>query len=179
MMGRHNVYNALAAIAAALQSGISIEDLQMGLSMTELEPRRLELKLTASGATVIDDSYNANPHSMRAAMELLAETPAVHKVLVMGDMKELGDNASEFHREIGEQAKSLGISALHGYGTDSKAAVIAFGEHGRHWNDQALLSRYLADKIDADTVVLVKGSNSMQMNKVAEALLGNQRQEES
>jgi UDP-N-acetylmuramoyl-tripeptide--D-alanyl-D-alanine ligase len=170
MMGKHNVYNALAAIAAALQLGVQPEQLQAGLSAAELEPRRLQLKSTSTGATIIDDSYNANPHSMQAAIELLAETPAATKVVVMGDMAELGEGASDYHRQVGEQAKALGISALHGYGSESQAAVSAFGEHGYHWQDHQAIANFLADQLDANTVVLVKGSNSMHMNKVAQAL---------
>lgn len=171
MMGRHNVYNALAAIAAALQLGIGPEQLQAGLSAVEVEPRRLQLKQLASGATIIDDSYNANPHSMLAAIELLAETPAKTKILVMGDMAELGEQVSDYHRQVGEKAKALGIAALHGYGKESQATVKAFGENAYHWSDHLAIANYLLSQLDADTIVLIKGSNSMQMNKVTQALM--------
>jgi UDP-N-acetylmuramoyl-tripeptide--D-alanyl-D-alanine ligase len=170
LLGRHNVLNALAAIAVALELGIGMELIQAGLTAGSFEPRRLEVKLIREGVTLIDDTYNANPKSMQAAIELLAEMPNFKKILVVGDMLELGDQSIEFHRRVGEQAKALGISMLYGYGSFSQETVVAFGKRGTHWQDLAELSTHLQEELTAGTVVLVKGSNSMGMDQVVRAL---------
>lgn len=170
MLGKHNVSNALAAIAVALHLGVRPENLQAGFDASEFEPRRLAVKKLNSGATLIDDSYNANPQSMAAAQDVLLAFPQPQKILVMGDMAELGPEVKDFHHQVGRRAKELGISALYGFGQESKAAVDAFGEGATHWDDLSALSAALKPTLTADSVVLVKGSNSMGMNKVVHAL---------
>jgi UDP-N-acetylmuramoyl-tripeptide--D-alanyl-D-alanine ligase len=170
LLGRHSVSNALAAIAVALELGVSSELIQAGLTRSVFEPCRLQVKATPEGATLIDDSYNANPKSMQAAIELLAEMSKPRKILVMGDMLELGQLSREFHRKVAEQAKTLGISALYGYGGFSFEAVDAFGDQGSHWQDLTELSRHLQKTLTADTVILVKGSHSMGMDRVVHLL---------
>lgn len=171
MLGRHNVSNALAAIAAALTLGANSDSIQAGLDATAFEPRRLQIKKTARGITLIDDSYNANPKSMQAALQVLADMPGEKKVFVMGAMGELGEQSAQLHREVGEQAKALGISCLHGYGEDAAGAVDAFGEGGYYWSEQAKLIEQLQAELSADTVVLIKGSNAMRMDLIVKALM--------
>ena len=171
LLGRHNVENALAAIAVALELGVTPEQIQLGMRAGEFEPRRLQVKNLAIGARVIDDSYNANPKSMQAAIDVLAQAHGAKKILVIGDMLELGDQAGTFHRQVGEQAKKLGIDALHGYGSCSREAVDSFGDHARHWQSLSDLSEHLRAEMTADMVILIKGSNSMKMNQVVQALL--------
>ena len=164
--GLHNVRNALAAAACAHAAGIDAATIAAGLSAFRPYTGRLQVKQARGGLTVIDDSYNANPDSVRAAIDVLASCPAP-TVLVLGDMGEVGPQGPEFHREIGTYAKSRGISRLLALGEAAAHAVDAFGEGARHFSDVALL----AAAIDGRTV-LVKGSRFMRMERVVAALTG-------
>ena len=164
--GLHNVRNALAAAACAHAAGIDAPTIAAGVSAFRPYTGRLQVKVARGGLTVIDDSYNANPDSVRAAIDVLASCPAP-TVLVLGDMGEVGPQGPEFHREIGAYAKSRGISRLLALGEAAAHAVDAFGEGARHFTDVAPL----AAAIDGRTV-LVKGSRFMRMERVVAALTG-------
>jgi UDP-N-acetylmuramoyl-tripeptide--D-alanyl-D-alanine ligase len=164
--GLHNVRNALAAAACALAAGIEARAIGSGLTAFRPYTGRLQVKRTRGGATLIDDTYNANPDSVRAAIDVLASCPAP-TTLVLGDMGEVGEHGSEFHREVGAYAKSRGISSLLALGEATRYAVEAFGAGARHFDSvEALLARV------AGSSILVKGSRFMKMERVVAALTG-------
>jgi UDP-N-acetylmuramoyl-tripeptide--D-alanyl-D-alanine ligase len=169
LMGEHNVHNALAAAAAGYAQGLSLSAIQAGLNAAAAEKRRLVEQCSPEGATIIDDSYNANPLSMRAAIQLLARR-AGERILVIGDMRELGDNASQYHQEIGTEAKNSGIEQLYCYGDLSRHAADAFGKRAYFFSDRDQLIQALKPHLRKQVTVLIKGSNSMQMDQVVAAL---------
>ena len=164
--GLHNVRNALAAAACAYAVGIGTATIAEGLSAFRPYAGRLQVKRGAHGATVIDDSYNANPDSVRAAIDVLASCPAP-TALVLGDMGEVGEHGPEFHREVGAYARAKGVSQLLAMGEATRDAVDAFGQGARHFAEV----EELVSKIEAKTV-LVKGSRFMRMERVVAALTG-------
>jgi UDP-N-acetylmuramoyl-tripeptide--D-alanyl-D-alanine ligase len=165
--GLHNVRNALAAAACAHAAGIPPAAIGAGLTAFRPYRGRLQVKTTLSGATLIDDSYNANPDSVRAAIDVLASC-AGPTALVLGDMGEVGAQGPEFHAEVGRYAKEKGINALLGFGSASKDSVTAFGSGARHFED---VNEIPAGLKTAKTV-LVKGSRFMKMERVVVALTG-------
>jgi UDP-N-acetylmuramoyl-tripeptide--D-alanyl-D-alanine ligase len=165
--GLHNVRNALAAAACAHAAGIPVETIGLGLAAFRPYSGRLQVKRTALGATLIDDSYNANPDSVRAAIDVLAGCPAP-TVLVLGDMGEVGEHGPEFHREVGAYARSRGIGALFALGAASREAVQAYGAGARHFD----AAEALAAALPREATVLVKGSRFMKMERVVAALTG-------
>jgi UDP-N-acetylmuramoyl-tripeptide--D-alanyl-D-alanine ligase len=178
--GRHNVKNALAAVACALAAGVPTSFIAAGLSaFVPVSGRSRAIPLAISGQpghsdhmlTLIDDSYNANPDSMRAAIEVLAELSGP-RLLVMGDMGEVGDQGPQFHDEAGQHARALGIEKLFTLGAQSERAALAFGS-GRHFNAMdELLAAVVAELPDLVSV-LVKGSRFMKMERVVQALTGH------
>jgi UDP-N-acetylmuramoyl-tripeptide--D-alanyl-D-alanine ligase len=164
--GLHNVRNALAAAACAFSVNIPIKTIGEGLSAFRPYTGRLQVKRAAGGATVIDDSYNANPDSVRAAIDILASCPAP-TVLVLGDMAEVGEHGVAFHREVGEYARVKGVSQLLGLGDATRHTVEAFGNGARHFS----AVEELVPAIEAKTI-LVKGSRFMKMERVVAALTG-------
>jgi UDP-N-acetylmuramoyl-tripeptide--D-alanyl-D-alanine ligase len=167
--GEHNVRNALAACAAAYALEIPLAAMQAGLAGFNGVPGRLQRRRALGGGVVIDDSYNANPESMQAALAVLAEERG-RKVFVMGDMGELGGEADAMHAEVGSFAKARGIDALMGLGEASRHAVQAFGKGGAHFADVESLRKAAAREAAAGATILVKGSRFMQMERVADAL---------
>ena len=167
--GEHNVRNALAACAAAHALEIPPHAIQDGLNHFGGVPGRLQRRPGRTGSTVIDDSYNANPESMKAAIRVLARE-AGRRVFVMGDMGELGDEAPAMHAEVGAFARESGIDALLALGTASREAVQAFGRGARHFEDAAALIEEAGHEAAAGATLLVKGSRFMQMERVADAL---------
>ena len=165
--GLHNVRNALAAAACAHAAGVPPAAIGAGLGAFRPYSGRLQVKRAASGATVIDDSYNANPDSVRAAIDVLAAC-AAPTVLVLGDMGEVGEQGPALHREIGAYARASRIGALYGIGEASREAVKAFGADGRHFDSQ----EQLVAALSAGATVLVKGSRFMRMERVVAALTG-------
>jgi UDP-N-acetylmuramoyl-tripeptide--D-alanyl-D-alanine ligase len=165
--GLHNVRNALAAAACAHAAGIGLQSIADGLTSFRPYSGRLQIKRTPSGATVIDDSYNANPDSVRAAIDVLASCPAP-TVLVLGDMGEVGTQGAEFHREVGAYARSKGISSLLALGEATRHAVAAFGSGARHFEKL----EDLVPSIEGRSI-LVKGSRFMKMERVVTALTGS------
>jgi UDP-N-acetylmuramoyl-tripeptide--D-alanyl-D-alanine ligase len=172
--GAHNVANALAAAAAAAAAGATLEHIAAGLAAVRAVPGRLQFKQSASGAWLIDDSYNANPSSMRAAIEVLA-TLSGRKWLVLGDMGELGAFAADAHTDIGEFARAQGIERLYATGPLMQRAVESFGAGARWYGAAAELTAALHEALrDAGPEVrlLVKGSRSNRLERVVEALTG-------
>jgi UDP-N-acetylmuramoyl-tripeptide--D-alanyl-D-alanine ligase len=169
--GLHNVRNALAAAACAHAAGLAPRTIGEGLTAFRPYVGRLQVKRSALGATVIDDSYNANPDSVRAAIDILAACPAP-TVLVLGDMGELGDKGPEFHREVGAYARSRDVSAMLAIGEASKTAVEAFGAGGLHAASLEELLEALRRRATPGATVLVKGSRFMRMERVVASLTG-------
>ncbi len=163
--GAHNAMNALAAAACAHAAGIPPAAIGAGLSDFRPYSGRLQVKKTATGATLIDDSYNANPDSVRAAIDVLAACPGP-TALVLGDMGEVGEQGPEFHAEVGRYAKEKGIDSVFSFGNSSREASKAFG--GRHLED---LNEIKANLKGVKTV-LVKGSRFMKMERVVALLTG-------
>jgi len=171
--GEHNARNALAACAAAFALEVPIVAMQEGLEGFTGVPGRLQRRRAAAGCWVIDDSYNANPESMKAAIRVLAAQPG-RRVMVMGDMGELGRESAALHAEVGAFAREAGVQVLLALGADSREAVRAFGGGARAFDDvQALIGEARAECANGATV-LVKGSRFMQMERVADALAGGE-----
>jgi len=173
LSGRHNVRNACAAAAIAVAVGLDIADIKAGLESVKPVEGRLRRLAGVAGATVYDDSYNANPLSVVAAAEFLASLPG-ENVMVLGDMGELGDDAARLHAETGSQVRDAGISRLLATGELSRNTVEAFGE-GASWHaDIDDLATRLKAELGEGVNVLVKGSRFMRMERVVEALLDPQ-----
>jgi UDP-N-acetylmuramoyl-tripeptide--D-alanyl-D-alanine ligase len=167
--GLHTARTARAAAAAALAAGVSLAAVSAGLTSFGGVKGRLQARPGVAGAIVIDDSYNANPDSVRAAIDVLAATPG-RKLLVLGDMGEIGGQAGQFHDEIGGYAKSQGVDQLFTLGEHSELASRNFGAGGQHFGSVEALLEALVSRLDGDTVVLVKGSRFMRMERVADAV---------
>jgi len=168
--GCHNARNACAAAAATLVAGASPAAVRQGLAGFAGIKGRLQRRPGRAGAVVVDDSYNANPDSMRAAIDVLAAVPG-KCILVMGDMGEAGAAAGQFHDEIGGYAKSHGIDRLLCLGEMSLAAAHNFGPGGQHFLRLDDLVKKLLAELDAQTTVLVKGSRFMGMERVVNAIV--------
>ncbi len=167
--GVHNACNALAATAAAGVLNISLQAIATGLEKFGGVSGRLQRKAARHGAVLIDDTYNANPASLRAAISVLAQA-AGKRILVMGDMGELGDDAAKLHAEIGGEARRAGIEKMYAVGTLSSNAVREFGSGARHFERIEDLQGALERELDANTTVLVKGSRFMKMERVVQYL---------
>jgi UDP-N-acetylmuramoyl-tripeptide--D-alanyl-D-alanine ligase len=176
--GVHNVRNALAASAAAVALEVPAPAIERGLARYAGIKGRLQKKSARGGATVIDDTYNANPESMRAAIDVLAAGPAP-TILVLGDMGELGSRSAEFHRDIGAYARVRNISGLYAIGEASREAVAAFGAAGTHAASLDELIQMLGAAATRQATLLVKGSRFMRMERVVAALTatGEEREE--
>jgi UDP-N-acetylmuramoyl-tripeptide--D-alanyl-D-alanine ligase len=169
--GLHNIRNALAASAAATALKLAPEIIATGLARFAGANGRLQRRRAPNGATVIDDTYNANPESVRAAITVLAALPAP-RVLVLGDMGELGSDGPALHAEIGACARDAGIETLYALGALSAHTVRAFGSGARHFADLDALLAALRGTAGAGASVLVKGSRFMRMERVVAALTG-------
>ena len=172
--GRHNVMNALAAIAATLSLDVPLQSIVASLSEFENIQGRLSIKDTEFGYRVIDDTYNANPLSVSAAIDVLASMQGVttnKTVLVLGDMAELGESAEQMHSQVGEKAKESGIKELYATGRLCAHTVDAFGENGFYFQDKDALVNALINKLNGSEIVLIKGSRSAAMEEVVERIL--------
>ncbi len=169
LAGRHNVINALAAAAAASAAGATLDDVAAGLAQVRPVGGRLELKSSRHGAWILDDSYNANPSSVQAALEVLKEL-AGPRWMVLGDMGELGAFAPQSHTEAGELARRAGVSRLFALGPLSARAVESFGS-GAEWfpDAQSLIARLDAE-LASGTTLLIKGSRMNRLERVVESL---------
>lgn len=167
--GKHNVYNALAAIAAAQALGVDFAAITQGLAVFFPVNGRLQAKPGLHGATLIDDTYNANPGSVRAAIDALAAYPGT-TVLVLGDMGELGADAQRLHREIGAYAKQAGLARLLTLGEAGRETAAAFGASARHFEYVEDLLHEVENLLAPQVTVLVKGSRFMKMERVVKCL---------
>jgi UDP-N-acetylmuramoyl-tripeptide--D-alanyl-D-alanine ligase len=168
--GLHNVRNALAATAAAIALKMSPAVIATGLEKFSGVAGRLQRRPALGGAVVIDDSYNANPMSLRAAMQVLTQARG-KRILVLGDMGELGIEASKMHAEMGTEARELGVDKLYALGELSSYAVKEFGAGAQHFDRIEDLLEALKPVLGADCTVLVKGSRFMKMERVVKELI--------
>ena len=172
--GRHNMSNALAAASAALAIDVSLSAIVAGLESFRPVAGRLATLRTAAGVIVIDDTYNANPDSVRAAIDVLAAAPRP-RWLALGDMGEVGERGPLFHREVGAYARAAGIDRLLAAGTSTAESAAAFGPGARHFASVEALAAHAATSARAGTTVLVKGSRVMRMERVVAALTGDEQ----
>jgi UDP-N-acetylmuramoyl-tripeptide--D-alanyl-D-alanine ligase len=170
LLGRHNVMNALAASTAALAAGAPLEDVRSGLQKLQTVAGRLELKDGINGARVIDDTYNANPASLAAGLQVLRDFSG-ERVLVFGDMGELGPAGPALHQRVGDLARRLGIQRLYALGELARLAVVAFGKGGRRFDSHEALIDALLDTMHGDMTILVKGSRAMHMERVVAGIV--------
>ena len=167
--GPHNVANALAAATCALAAGAGLEAIAAGLRAVLPAPGRMQIKRGLRDARLIDDSYNANPGSVRAAIDTLAGY-AGRRLLVLGDMAELGPDAAGLHREVGAYAASRGLDGLYTCGPLSQLAAETFGACAAAFADKAALGQALVEVLGSDTTVLVKGSRAAGMEDIVHLL---------
>ena len=172
--GRHMASNALAAAAVAHAARLPVTAIVTGLENFRPVGGRLVTLTTRNDVTVIDDSYNANPDSVRAAIDVLAAQPRP-RWLVLGDMGEVGAEGITFHAEIGAFARESGIDRMLSVGTLSREAARAFGIGGEHFESVDALAHRVAADATAGITVLVKGSRFMRMERVVAALTGHER----
>ncbi|HFD78768.1 MAG TPA: UDP-N-acetylmuramoyl-tripeptide--D-alanyl-D-alanine ligase [Gammaproteobacteria bacterium] len=167
--GRHNVMNALAATAAAVALEVPLDAVAAGLGAVQTVSGRWQRQAGANGALLVDDSYNANPASLRAALQLLAQTKA-ESWLVLGDMGELGEAGEQLHRRMGEEAREAGIRRLFAFGPLARQAAESFGPGGESFSELEALNATLREAAHEGVIILVKGSRAMRMERVVEAL---------
>ena len=170
LLGTHNLMNALAATASALALNIEISAIQRGLESVTPEPGRMQQFHLDNDIRIIDDTYNANPVSLKAAVQTLATLPGT-KIIVLGDMKELGPDALHYHKQAGENIRDHGIHYLFTYGDLSLATAQAFGKNAQHFSERESLLNTLKPYLQKDVVLLVKGSRSMRMEYFIKALV--------
>jgi UDP-N-acetylmuramoyl-tripeptide--D-alanyl-D-alanine ligase len=169
--GAHNIGNALAAAAAASAAGASLEDIVLGLADFRAVSGRLQLKAGTRGSWIIDDSYNANPSSVRAGLEVLRSLTGV-TWLVLGDMAELGEVSHDSHAHIGSYARDCGVKRLFAVGPLSSRAVETFGSGGEWFADADSLTRRLQTELSPGVTVLIKGSRINRLERVVQAVAG-------
>ncbi|MYM21729.1 UDP-N-acetylmuramoyl-tripeptide--D-alanyl-D-alanine ligase [Duganella sp. FT135W] len=169
--GEHNVRNALAAVACTYAAGVSLEKIKLGLDTFAPVSGRLQKKQAANGAVVIDDTYNANPDSVRAAIDVLSNA-ALPRVLVLGDMGEVGTQGREFHEEVGAYAQDKGIETVLVTG---ELAAHMQGANIRHFENFGELLSAVDAAVSPDATVLIKGSRFMKMERVVQHLIGSQQ----
>jgi UDP-N-acetylmuramoyl-tripeptide--D-alanyl-D-alanine ligase len=172
-IGRHIAVNAAAAIAIARKLGLNDEEIAANLSTAAGPPMRLQVQ-QVGGVTLINDAYNANPHSMRAALETLRDLPtAGRRIAILGDMRELGEAAEQFHAEVGRLAAECGLDELHCVGPASKtiaAAAISAGQrHTHHHDDAAAAAGAVPAQLNDGDLVLLKGSRGVQLETIVGA----------
>ncbi|AXS80837.1 UDP-N-acetylmuramoyl-tripeptide--D-alanyl-D-alanine ligase [Dechloromonas sp. HYN0024] len=167
--GRHNARNAVAAAAACLAAGVPMAAVAAGLDAFAGVKGRLQRRDGHKGADILDDTYNANPDSVRAGIDVLAATIG-RKLLVLGDMGEIGEASGQYHDEIGGYAKSQGVDRLFALGDAAQQAVRNFGEGAKHYCNVEKLIAAVDKELGPETTVLVKGSRFMKMERVVDAL---------
>jgi len=170
LLGQHNRQNALAAIAAVSCLDVQADAIRVGLEKMQPVAGRLERKTAIGGLHLIDDTYNANPASALAAVQVLAEQPGL-RVFVLGDMLELGSQGESLHAEVGNRARELGIDFLYTYGSLAAHAAHAFGESGVSFSAKAHLIKALKKLRSSTTTCLIKGSRGARMEQVVDALM--------
>lgn len=170
LAGKHNVLNALAAVACCTALQIPIANMQQGLEEMSHVHGRMQMKIASSGARVFDDTYNANPTSLKAGLQVMSSYPG-KLWLVLGDMGELGDYSEDLHRQAGEMAREQGVERLYALGRFSRHAVDGFGQGARYFSQMEELLTSLKPELGAGITVLVKGSRFMAMDRVVNALM--------
>jgi UDP-N-acetylmuramoyl-tripeptide--D-alanyl-D-alanine ligase len=168
--GKHNLVNAAAAAAVATALGVPVTLIKSGLESVQPVPGRLNLIRTDAGWTVIDDTYNANPASLYSALQVLAGMQGT-AWLVLGDMKELGTKSRKMHAEVGDAARSLGVSRIFATGEMSAFTVDAFGAGAQHFEEREALVDAVCSELRPGINCLVKGSRSMGMEAVVKAMI--------
>ncbi len=173
--GRHNFSNALAATAAAAALDVPAADIAHALSRIKSLPGRLQIHRDPGGWQLVDDSYNANPASLRAALRVLAEMDGEERWLVLGDMAELGSDGERLHAEAGQAARDLGVNRLFTVGELARASADAFGDNACHFDSQRELIAVLLSELHDGVTCLIKGSRSMGMERVVEGVMTERR----
>lgn len=169
LLGSHNVMNALAAIAASVAAKIPLAQIAKGLESLKPVNGRLQMKIGLNNSRVIDDTYNANPTSLHAAINVLHGFSG-KRFLALGDMGELGNDADELHVEAGNYAKESGVDSLYSFGKLAAKAAKEFGGNGFCYDKHEDMISALRDELSQDVTLLVKGSRSMHMEHVVNAL---------
>lgn len=170
LLGKHNLLNALAATAATLALNIDLTTIKKGLEKVTPAHGRMEQYILPNGTRIIDDTYNANPFSTQAAVNTLA-TFSGEKVLILGDMKELGPDAKQLHFATGEKIRTAGIQHLFTFGEMSAATAEAFGNDALHFTDREELIAALRPLLKEGVTILIKGSRSMRMEKIVAEII--------
>jgi len=170
LLGKHNVMNAMAATATSLALKIDFATIQKGLAKVLPEPGRMQPYFLTNGSLVINDTYNANPVSLLAAIDTLATYKGT-RILVLGDMRELGPHALEYHHDMGKKIREAGIDYLYTTGELTLATTDAFGKNAKHFKDKNELIATLSSLLQKDVVMLVKGSRSMKMETIIAAMV--------
>ena len=170
--GMHAVLNILAATAVALAIGVDIEDIKTGIENTQAVKGRLVRTTGLAGAIILDDTYNANPASLAAALDVQSQEPGEHW-LVLGEMGELGDESEFMHSKAGEIAKQFGVKRLFACGEMTKHSVKAFGAGAQHFSSHAEIISVLQEELTSNICVLVKGSRLMQLEKIVAGIKTN------
>ncbi len=173
--GRHNALNAGLALAVGKELGICLKDGALALANTKYQARRLEFRHSKTGITIIDDTYNASPDSMKAALSVLSEKNGKRKIAVLADMLEMGTQSELYHSQIGEYAAKLGLAMLFTYGNAAKYIAAAASKNDKNmevfeFQDKQEMILQLEKIALPEDVILVKGSNSMGMNEVSDAI---------
>ncbi len=172
VLGMHALLNILAATAVGLAIGIDLEDIKTGIENTQAVKGRLMSVNGLAGSCILDDTYNANPASLAAALDVQAKKSGEHW-LVLGDMGELGDESEFMHQKAGEIAKQFGVTRLFACGELTKHSVKAFGSGAKHYSSHAEITIALQDELSKDICVLVKGSRAMQLEKIVADIKSN------
>jgi UDP-N-acetylmuramoyl-tripeptide--D-alanyl-D-alanine ligase len=170
LAGLHNLRNSLGAAAASFAAGASIDDIVAGLAALKKVSGRLEFKPAIRSAFLVDDSYNANPSSLKAGLDAF-RTFTGERWLVLGEMRELGDSSDELHAEVGRYAKQSGVSRVFAIGAGSRFAVQAFGANAQWFADMDALIAAVSAELKPGVAVLIKGSRSNRLERVSAALV--------
>lgn len=168
--GRHNAFNAALAVAAGEKLGISMAQAAEGLAAMELTKGRLTVKKNKD-VMIIDDTYNASPDSVKAAVDVLSGVEGKRKIAILGDMYELGDDTDHWHRQVGEYVAASAVDTVYAIGEHAKYIAMGAGEKGEYFAEKEAFLQGLKDRIGNDACVLVKGSRGMAMETIVEELL--------
>ena len=168
-VGLHNSVNAAGALAVCSVMGLALDEIIDNLERIELPQRRLSLFRMSNGSLLIDDSYNANPESVKQSIDTMCVSGMNKKIVVLGEMRELGNDAAKLHKEISEYAKTR-VDNFLCLGDSWQEGVKLFGEKGIVFSSQEELVDHVSSILETDTVILVKGSRSTRMDIVADKL---------
>jgi len=171
LAGTHNVMNALAAVACCSAIGLSLDEIRAGLEKMPRVQGRMQMLMTNAGVRIFDDTYNANPTSLNAGLQVLSTYPGQHW-LILGDMGELGNFAADLHRQAGETARKLGVDRIYAVGNFSKLTVENFGQGARHFDELDDLLNTLKSELSPAITLMIKGSRFMAMDRVVKSLMG-------